>query len=78
MFKGSPKSCTPRREAKLYLTDDTSCIPDVQYYLCVKLYGNVLERRKGEEGCKAGEEGGYTHSEGGLWGEKDPRAQLLN
>lgn len=54
----------------LYLTDDKSCIPDVQYYLCVELYRNAWEKEGvcayggdllGEERCgvyKLGDAGG--------------------
>lgn len=45
-----------RTRASLYLTNDKSCIPDVQYYLCVELYRNAWE----SEGDVSVREGGYT------------------
>lgn len=67
-----PQAPWARSRARLYLTDDKSCIPDVQYYLCVELYRNAWEKDGVEGG--AGREGGlHWGLEGG-----GTSAQLLN
>ena len=66
----------------LYLTDDKSCIPDVQYYLCVELYRNAWEK-DGEREAGGGGGGGVWERRGvtlgaGRWGGGGTSAQLLN
>lgn len=49
--------------ASLYLTDDKSCIPDVQCYLCVELYTNAWEKDGSAEGRGGGVQPGVRGGE---------------
>lgn len=55
-----------RSRSGLHLTDDKSCIPDVQYYLCAALYRNAWEKGR-MMGAGRSWGGGYT---GGCWVER--------
>lgn len=69
-FQGPPekrkkKTLCARSRAGLHLTDDKSCIPDVQCYLCVELYRNAWEKGRM---MGAGRGGGVTLGDAGWRG----------